>query len=134
LKYIIVGIAGILGALSRYYLGFTIDTIWHHSLPLATLTINLIGCFLLALLTAYIARLNVLSSEVITGIGTGFIGSFTTFSTFSVETVQLINYSHFGIAFLYVSCSMLGGLMMSLLGYKLGDFLLQKHLEEGEPS
>ncbi|MED0990082.1 fluoride efflux transporter CrcB [Bacillus nitratireducens] len=134
MKYIIVGIAGILGALSRYYLGFTIDTIWHHSLPLATLTINLIGCFLLALLTTYIARLNVLSSEVITGIGTGFIGSFTTFSTFGVETVQLINHSHFGIAFLYVSCSMLGGLMMSLLGYKLGDFLLQKHLEEGEPS
>ncbi|EJQ16358.1 crcB protein [Bacillus cereus BAG3X2-1] len=134
MKYIIVGIAGILGALSRYYLGFTIDTIWHHSLPLATLTINLIGCFLLALLTTYIARLNVLSSEVITGIGTGFIGSFTTFSTFSVETVQLINHPHFGIAFLYVSCSMLGGLMMSLLGYKLGDFLLQKHLEEGEPS
>ncbi|PGV66601.1 fluoride efflux transporter CrcB [Bacillus cereus] len=134
LKYIIVGIAGILGALSRYYLGFTIDTLWHHSLPLATLTINLIGCFLLALLTTYIARLNVLSSEIITGIGTGFIGSFTTFSTFSVETIQLINHSHFGIAFLYVSCSMLGGLMMSLLGYKLGDFLLQKHLEEGELS
>ncbi|PDY79509.1 fluoride efflux transporter CrcB [Bacillus cereus] len=134
LKYIIVGIAGILGALSRYYLGFTIDTLWHHSLPLATLTINLIGCFLLALLTTYIARLNILSSEVITGIGTGFIGSFTTFSTFSVETVKLINHSELGIAFLYVLCSMLGGLIMSGLGYKLGDFLLQKHLEEGELS
>ncbi|PGY17072.1 fluoride efflux transporter CrcB [Bacillus cereus] len=134
LKYIIVGIAGIFGALSRYYLGFTIDTLWHHVLPLATLTINLIGCFLLALLTTYIARLNILSSEVITGIGTGFIGSFTTFSTFSVETIQLINHSYFGIAFLYVSCSMLGGLIMSGLGYKLGDFLLQKHLEEGEIS
>ncbi|MFB5251589.1 fluoride efflux transporter CrcB [Bacillus mycoides] len=134
MKYIIVGIAGILGALSRYYLGFTIDTLWHHSLPLATLTINLIGCFLLALLTTYVARLNILSSEVITGIGTGFIGSFTTFSTFSVETIQLISHSYFDIAFLYVSCSMLGGLIMSGLGYKLGDFLLQKHLEEGEIS
>ena len=134
MKYIIVGIAGIFGALSRYYLGFTIDTLWHHVLPLATLTINLIGCFLLALLTTYIARLNILPSEVITGIGTGFIGSFTTFSTFSVETIQLINHSYFSIAFLYVSCSMLGGLIMSGLGYKLGDFLLQKHLEEGEIS
>ncbi|MFK4290739.1 CrcB protein [Bacillus sp. RC240] len=134
MKYIIVGIAGILGALSRYYLGFTIDTLWHHSLPLATLMINLIGCFLLALLTTYIARLNILPSEVITGIGTGFIGSFTTFSTFSVETVKLINHSELGIAFLYVLCSMLGGLIMSGLGYKLGDLSLQKRLGEGEKS
>lgn len=132
--YIIVGIAGILGALSRYYLGLTIDMFWHHSLPLATLTINLIGCFLLAWLTTYIARLNILPSEVITGIGTGFIGSFTTFSTFSVETVKLINHSELGIAFLYVLCSMLGGLIMSGLGYKLGNLSLQKRLGEGGKS
>ncbi|WP_002144960.1 fluoride efflux transporter CrcB [Bacillus cereus] len=132
--YIIVGIAGILGALSRYYLGLTIDMFWHHSLPFATLMINLIGCFLLAWLTTYIARLNILPSEVITGIGTGFIGSFTTFSTFSVETVKLINHSELGIAFLYVLCSMLGGLIMSGLGYKLGDLSLQKRLGEGEKS
>ncbi|KMN46724.1 MULTISPECIES: fluoride efflux transporter CrcB [Bacillus] len=132
--YIIVGIAGILGALSRYYLGLTIDMFWHHSLPFATLTINLIGCFLLAWLTTYIARLNILPSEVITGIGTGFIGSFTTFSTFSVETVKLINHSELGIAFLYVLCSMLGGLIMSGLGYKLGNLSLQKRLGEGGKS
>ncbi|MFP3381294.1 CrcB family protein, partial [Bacillus sp. SIMBA_069] len=82
----------------------TIHTFWHHSFPLATLLINLAGCFLLAWLTTYITRLNILPSEVITGIGTGFIGSFTTFSTFSVETVQLINHSEWSTAFLYVSC------------------------------
>ena len=100
LIYIIVGIAGILGALSRYYLGLTIHEFWHHTFPLATLLINLVGCFLLAWLTTYIAKLNILPSDVITGIGTGFIGSFTTFSTFSVETIQLINHSEWGIAFL----------------------------------
>lgn len=46
--YIIVGIAGILGALSRYYLGLNIDTFWHHIFPLATLLMNLIGCFVLS--------------------------------------------------------------------------------------
>ena len=132
LIYIIVGIAGILGALSRYYLGLTIHEFWHHSFPLATLLINLVGCFLLAWLTTYIAKRNLLPSEVITGIGTGFIGSFTTFSTFSVETVQLINYSEWSIAFLYVSCSILGGLFMSALGYTLGDFLIKKSLMEGD--
>lgn len=132
LIYIIVGIAGILGALSRYYLGLTIHTSWHHSFPLATLLINLAGCFLLAWLTTYVARRNILPSAIITGIGTGFIGSFTTFSTFSVETVQLINHSEWSTAFLYVSCSILGGLIMSALGYTLGDFLIKKHLTEGD--
>ncbi|PDY43650.1 fluoride efflux transporter CrcB [Bacillus wiedmannii] len=132
LIYIIVGIAGILGALSRYYLSLTIHTSWNHSFPLATLLINLAGCFLLAWLTTYIARLNILSSEVITGVGTGFIGSFTTFSTFSVETIQLINHSEWSIAFLYVSCSILGGLIMSGIGYTLGDFLIKKSLTEGD--
>lgn len=134
LIYIIVGIAGILGALSRYYLGLSIHTFWNHSFPLATLLINLIGCFLLAWLTTYIARRNILPSEVVTGIGTGFIGSFTTFSTFSVETVQLINYSEWSTAFLYVSCSILGGLLMSGLGYTLGDFFIKKSLTEGDHS
>ena len=132
LIYIIVGIAGILGALSRYYLGLTIHESWHHSYPLATLLINLIGCFLLAWLTTYVARLNILPSEVITGIGTGFIGSFTTFSTFSVETMQLINHSEWSMAFLYVSCSILGGLIMSGFGYTLGDFLIKKSVTEGD--
>lgn len=132
LIYIIVGIAGILGALSRYYLGLTIHESWHHSFPLATLLINLIGCFLLAWLTTYVARLNILPSEVITGIGTGFIGSFTTFSTFSVETMQLINHAEWSLAFLYVSCSILGGLIMSGFGYTLGDFLIKKSVTEGD--
>ncbi|MFB7118511.1 fluoride efflux transporter CrcB [Bacillus tropicus] len=132
LNYFIVGSAGILGALSRYYLGLTIHESWHHTFPLATLLINLVGCFLLAWLTMYIAKLNILSSDVITGIGTGFIGSFTTFSTFSVETIQLINHSEWSIAFLYVSCSILGGLIMSGIGYTLGDFLIKKHLTEGD--
>lgn len=132
LIYIIVGIAGILGALSRYYLGLTIHEFWQHSFPLATLLINLVGCFLLAWLTTYIARRNILPSEIITGVGTGFIGSFTTFSTFSVETIQLINHSEWSIAFLYVSCSILGGLIMSGIGYTLGDFLIKKSLTEGD--
>ncbi len=50
---IIVGIAGMLGAHSRYYLGLTIQEFWHHTFPLATLLNNLAGGFLLAWWTTY---------------------------------------------------------------------------------
>lgn len=124
--YLIVGLAGILGALSRYYLGLSIDVLWHHPFPLATLFINLFGCFLLSWITTYISRLNIFPSEVVTGIGTGFVGSFTTFSTFGVETMKLINQSAWSIAIVYVLCSIFGGLFMSSMGYKLGNILFTK--------
>ena len=127
--YIFVGIAGILGALSRYYLGLSISTGWQHDFPFATLAINLIGCFVLSWLTMYISRLNILHPYLVTGIGTGFIGSFTTFSTFSVETVKLIHASHWGLALLYVLSSLWGGLFMSWLGFKVGDSFFKKQTQ-----
>ncbi|WP_459501779.1 fluoride efflux transporter CrcB [Bacillus sp. C1] len=128
--YIIVGIAGILGALSRYYLGISIGLFWHHPFPLATLFINLVGCFLLGWITTYISRLKLLPAEIVTGIGTGFVGAFTTFSTFSVETVTFINHSEWTFAIVYVVCSVLGGLFMSGLGYKLGDISYEKRTQK----
>ncbi|MBA2875573.1 fluoride efflux transporter CrcB [Thermaerobacillus caldiproteolyticus] len=128
--YVVVGIAGILGALSRYYLGLFIDTWWHHIFPLATLSINLIGCFLLSWLTMYVSRLNILHPYLVTGIGTGFIGSFTTFSTFSVETVRLIQHAQWSMALLYVLSSLWGGLFMSWLGFQIGNILFIRRTQK----
>ena len=133
LIYIIVGIAGILGALSRYYLGLNITTFWHHSFPLATLLIS--NRLLLLSVANYLYR----PAKHLTFRGhhrhRNWIHRFLyDFSTFSVETVQLINHSEWSIAFLYVSCSILGGLIMSGLGYTLGDFLIKKSLTEGDYS
>ncbi len=74
MAYIIVGLFGILGALSRYQFGLTIDKYWHQPFPLVTLLINLIRCCLLGWLTTYISRLNILKTEIVTGIGTRFLG------------------------------------------------------------
>lgn len=124
--HIIVGIAGILGALARYYFGLGVDTLWHHPFPLDTLLTNLLGCFLLAWLMAYTAQLNILSKETITGIGTGFLGAFTTFSHFSEETAQLLTQHSAELAYLYVALSVLCGLLMSAFGYLYGKHLLEK--------
>ncbi|RDI45616.1 fluoride efflux transporter CrcB [Falsibacillus pallidus] len=119
--YFVVGAAGILGALCRYYLGIFIGDYWTHTFPLATLITNLVGCFILGGFTAHLFKLKILHPFLLKGIGTGFVGSFTTFSTFSVETVEMIKGSHIGLALLYVILSMWGGLLFAWAGYKIGD-------------
>jgi fluoride exporter len=116
--YVSVGLFGVIGALLRYYLGVSVSTVWHHSFPLATLLANLFGCFLLGWISTYLSRLGKLHPYILTGLGTGLIGSFTTFSTFSVETVTLIHSSNWGMAIIYVLLSFWGGLWAALMGTK----------------
>lgn len=124
--YLIVGAAGIAGALLRYYLGLSLSGWWDQSFPLATLVINLIGSFVLGWITTYLGKLPKFHPALVTGIGTGLIGSFTTFSAFSVETVELIQASKWESAILYVLLSLWGGLAMSWAGYELGKSQLQQ--------
>ncbi len=118
--YVLVGLAGILGASARYGLGLLIGDLTAGPFPWPTLAINLIGSFLLGYATHFLFQTKLLHQYVITAIGTGFIGSFTTFSTFSVETVTLLNERHLADALLYVLVSLFGGLFLSYLGYALG--------------
>jgi fluoride exporter len=128
--YVVVGLAGIVGALLRYYLGLFVGGLWNSLFPLATWLANMIGCLALGLLTAYLPRLRNLPSYVATGLGTGLVGSFTTFSTFSVETVQLLCTSHWGMALFYVFLSLCGGLAMSWLGFRFGQGSLRAQQKE----
>lgn len=130
--YLIVGIGGILGALSRYYVGAVLNIWWQEPFPISTLLINLVGCFLLSWLMQFVAKATIVHPYLITGLGTGFVGSFTTFSTFSVETIQLIQSSQWGLAFLYVWCSLVGGLFLAWLGYRVGDYFYKRHTVGGE--
>ncbi len=120
MAYVIVGVSGMIGALLRYFLGSVITHFWIQDFPLSTLIINLIGCFVLGGFTTHLARLEILHPKLITGIGTGLIGSFTTFSTFSTETADLLQRNHWGAALLYLLLSLWGGLFFSWLGYKAG--------------
>ncbi|KHD85388.1 fluoride efflux transporter CrcB [Heyndrickxia ginsengihumi] len=120
LTYLFVGIGGVIGAILRYTVGLLFQHIWNGAFPLPTLTINLIGCFILGWLTSYAGRRNILPPYVMTGITTGIIGSFTTFSTFSVETVQLFQSSQWLLAMLYLALSCILGLAFASIGYTLG--------------
>ena len=115
--YLFVGIAGSLGAILRYLIGISLFS--HSSFPYATLCINLVGSFLLAWLTTRFFRRTSLPPLITTAIGTGFVGSFTTFSTLSVETVQLFQRGAVELGVLYVTISIIGGFLMSTLGFNV---------------
>lgn len=120
MKYVLVGSAGIIGALLRYFLGISFNQWWIYDFPLATFLTNVSGSFILGWLTTFLPRLKALHPNIKTAIGTGLIGSYTTFSTFSVETVNLITASKWGMALLYVLLSLCGGLFFCWLGFQLG--------------
>ncbi len=109
------------GALLRYIVSIAIAAWWDGSFPLATLAVNYIGCFFLPLLTLRLkSRLSVPVQKAVT---TGIIGSFTTFSTFSVETVSLWETGQAAAALGYVLLSIVGGLFFTRLGFKKGERL-----------
>ncbi|WP_369902742.1 fluoride efflux transporter CrcB [Bacillus manliponensis] len=132
MKYIAVGIGGIVGALARYGIGRIFVTSDPSHFPVGTWLANMIGSFLLAFLTMYIFRMKQVSQTMISAIGTGLIGSFTTFSTFSVETITFVQNGAFFIAVLYVLASVVIGLCMSLFGFHLGRKVYEQRTRNEE--
>jgi CrcB protein len=118
MRYLWVGLAGAIGAIARYAIGVNVD---QSRFPWATLGINLSGSFLLGVfLTLALGRLPV---AVMTPIAVGFIGGYTTFSTFAWEGFTMGDSGRVGAAALYVTVSVLGGLAAAALGYTLGRAL-----------
>jgi len=111
---IAVGTGGFLGAISRYYIAQKLNKIAEDSdLPVGTLLVNLIGSFLLG----FIVSVGVDALYILL-IGTGFLGAFTTFSTFNKELYTLKKFP--GKWFSYFSYTYVGGIMFGSLGYLLG--------------
>lgn len=114
--FIFIGIGGMIGAIGRYSISIIFNEV--NGFPYATLITNLMGCFLLSFLLNYEKVKQKLSAEIHAALSTGIIGSFTTFSTFSLETVQLWN-NHLWLAFIYILLSICGGLCFCYIGFKI---------------
>jgi CrcB protein len=115
-----VAVGGSLGALSRMFVGRLLAV---ESFPWATVAINLTGCFAMGLLLG--ATHDALASHraVRVALGTGFLGAFTTFSTFSVEAVALAEKERWLAAGLYVGGQVVGGLALAMAGMMAGKAL-----------
>jgi len=120
-KVLLVMCGGGLGAASRYAIGLLTVRWWGIQFPWGTLTVNLIGCFLIGLLFALADRVRLLSPEMRLLLITGYLGALTTFSTFSLETV---NAGRAGLTFLpwvNIALNNVGGLALTFCGMWLGS-------------
>jgi len=117
MEILAVSIGGAIGACLRFLLSQIIG--YEGGFPLATYTVNCIGCFVLSYLLS--SKLLNDSPNIKIALTTGLLGSFTTFSTFSSETISLISDQLYGTAVLYVLLSAVCGLLMSFVGYRLGN-------------
>lgn len=111
---LLVALGGVLGVLARY--GVSRVTLHTEALMWSTVGINLLGSFLLGLLVAG----HWFDRDVREGLGVGFLGGFTTFSTFSVQVVLEVDAGEPGRAAGYLAASVVGGIAAAAAGYALG--------------
>jgi CrcB protein len=130
--YVIVGMAGVLGAWLRYAIGSFVHEGWSLSFPLGTLLINWLGCLLLGWFLTRVNQFLPAPPWLRAGFGSGFIGSFTTFSTFSYETVNLLHKGFWALAVSYVLLSLWGGLLMAWGGRWIATRLYRDTQNAGE--
>jgi len=112
-----VAVAGALGALTRYGVGVAIGP---QVFPWGTWAVNISGSFLLGLVLTLGTRL---PDHVTTAIAVGYIGAFTTYSTFSWELFTLGRTDRLLVASAYLASSVVLGILAAALGYRLGRLL-----------
>jgi CrcB protein len=113
-----VGLGGTAGALARFFLDGVVRSRVATRVPLGTVTINLTGSFALGLLTGLVMYQGA-APLLITVAGTGFCGGYTTFSTASFETVQLLREGELGLGLLNAGITLGGALAAGALGLAL---------------
>jgi CrcB protein len=118
-SYVWVCLGAALGAPGRYLVDRAIQARHDTVMPWGTLTVNVVGCLVLGLLTGFAAEHSV-REDVLLVVGTGFCGALTTYSTFSYETLRLFENGARLYAGLNVAVSLCAGLGAAVLGYALG--------------
>jgi fluoride exporter len=114
--YLAIAIGGTLGCWARYAMTDLVQTIYGREFPYATLAINILGSFLMGFLFIETIERLTISPYLRIGILTGFLGGFTTFSTFAMETLLLAEQGEEAKSVLYVALSLVLGLVAAFGG------------------
>lgn len=114
--YFAIAMGGILGCWARYAMTNLVQAIYGREFPFATLSINVLACFLMGFLFVETLERLTISPVIRIGILTGFIGGFSTFSTFAMETLLLAEQGEAAKSALYVILSLVFGLLATFAG------------------
>lgn len=119
MDYLYVGIGGIFGAITRYGLSKWVGQRWRGDFPLATFCINITGSFILGMLIVAFSKAGSGAVGFKNFTTVGFLGAYTTYSTFTYEIVNLVENGERGTALKYLLASIIAGLMAAFLGMAL---------------
>ena len=120
MTYALVAIFGAAGAVSRYWLDGWVSDMTHGQFPWGTFVVNLLGAFALGIVVAVTTERLILSSDWRVALGIGYLGAFTTFSTYTYETVKLAEDGALGLALLNSVGLLALGLLAAVLGLAVG--------------
>jgi CrcB protein len=118
---LLVGLGGFLGSVLRYLVAVLFAGQFSSSFPFATFAVNVAGCFLIGILFALSDRGNILTPEWRVFLTTGFCGGFTTFSTFSYESLKLLQDGEL----LYLSLNVVLSVVIGFAATYIGILLIK---------
>lgn len=118
---LVIAIGGAIGAVLRYSVSGLTYNYLGSGLPVGTIGVNLIGSFIVGLLFDPLQKLDAQTKQFVF---IGLFGAFTTFSTFAIETINLIRDSEYVRAFLNIIISNLGALLLVAIGITTSKFVL----------
>lgn len=116
---LVVGAGGFLGAVTRWGVALLVARFWTRDFPLGTFVINVTGSFVLGLFGTLAAERLSLGPHWRLFVATGFVGAYTTFSTFEYETQRLVETGAAGWAAAYVALSVAAGFLAVRVGVQL---------------
>ena len=119
--FLLVGIGGALGAMARYGVGVTVGSL-ANGFPASTFLINILGSIAMGLLVGFLARTTPqFQNEIRLFVALGILGGFTTFSSFSLDAVVLMERGDFLLAAMYI----VGSAFFAITGLVLGLWVMR---------
>lgn len=122
-KILYLSLGGAAGTLSRYWLSGVVQRLAGSAFPVGTFGVNMLGCLLFGAVWGFFENRLLPGSELKLLVLTGFMGAFTTFSTYMFETAELVKYSQMALAMLNIVGQSIIGLALVFTGIALGRLL-----------